>query len=90
MHGRDVSARHRVCDRAGVKPTDYRIVVEGELGSRYAPTFEPMQLVAHDGRTEIVGRIEDDAALRGIIDAVAALGLSLVSVTPVRAPDDDR
>ena len=46
-----------------------------------------MQLVARDGETEIVGRVEDDAELQGIIDAVAALGLSLVSVTPVRAPD---
>jgi hypothetical protein len=46
--------------------------------------FEPMQLVAHDGATEIVGRVEDDADLQGLIDTVAALGLSLVSVTPVK------
>jgi hypothetical protein len=59
-------------------------VVEGELGSRYAAAFEPMQLVAHDGATEIVGRVEDDAELQGLIDTVAALGLSLVSVTPVK------
>jgi len=71
-----------------VKPTDYRVVVEGELGPRYAAAFEPMQLVSRDGKTEIVGRVEDDAALQGIIDAVAALGLSLVSVTPV-TPDTD-
>ena len=71
-----------------MKPTDYRVVVEGELGPRYAAAFEPMQLVARDGKTEIVGRVEDDAALQGIIDAVAALGLSLVSVTPV-TPDTD-
>jgi hypothetical protein len=67
-----------------VKPTNYCIVVEGELGPRYAVSFEPMQLVAHDGTTEIVGLIEDDAALQGLIDTVSALGLSLVSVTPIR------
>ena len=55
----------------------------GELGSRYAATFEPMQLVTRNGETEIVGRVEDDAELQGILETVAALGLSLVSVTPV-------
>ena len=67
-----------------MKPTDYCIVVEGELGPRYAVSFEPMQLVAHNGTTEIVGLVEDDAALQGLIDTVSALGLSLVSVTPIR------
>jgi hypothetical protein len=67
----------------GVKPRDYCIVVEGELGSRYAAAFGQMQLHAYDGTTEITGRITDDAELRGLLDEVAELGLSLVSVTPV-------
>jgi hypothetical protein len=71
-----------------LKPTDYRIVVTGELGSRYAASFEPMRLVPHAGMTEIVGRIEDDAQLTGLLDTVAALGLSLVSVAPTAANDD--
>jgi hypothetical protein len=58
-------------------------VITGELGSRYAASFEPMQLVAGDGMTAIVGWIEDDAQLTGLLDTVAALGLSLVSVAPV-------
>jgi len=66
-----------------VNPTTYRIVVEGELGARYAASFEPMQLIARDGATEIVGRVEDDAELQGLIDTLVALGLFLVSVTPV-------
>jgi len=72
-----------------LQPTDYRIVVMGELGSRYAASFEPMELVASDGRTEIVGRVEDDAELQGLLGTVAALGLSLVSVTPVTSTDGD-
>lgn len=67
-----------------MKPTNYSIVVEGELGPRYGASFAPMQLVAHDGTTEIVGLIEDDAALQGLIDTVSALGLSLISVTPIQ------
>ena len=73
----------RACDGDGVKASDYCIVVEGELGPRYAAAFEPMLLNAHDGTTEITGRIQDDAELRGLLDELAELGLSLVSVTPV-------
>jgi hypothetical protein len=71
------------CKRGGVKPTDYCIVVEGELGPRYAAAFESMRLDASNGTTEIRGRIEDEAELQGVLDSVAALGLSLVSVTPI-------
>jgi hypothetical protein len=66
-----------------VKPTRYCIVVTGELGSRYAEKFRPMELTSRDGTTKIVGRVEDEAELQGLLDTVAALGLSLVSVTPV-------
>jgi hypothetical protein len=66
-----------------VKPTSYSIVVEGELSPRYAAAFDSMQLEAGNGTTAIVGLVEDDAELRGLLDAVAELGLSLVSVTPV-------
>jgi hypothetical protein len=70
-----------------VKPSTYRIVVEGELGSsRYSAAFAEMQLDAGDGTTEIVGMVEDDAALQGLLDTVNALGLSLVSVTPLEVP----
>lgn len=67
----------------GVKASNYRIVVEGELGPRYAAAFASMRLDARDGATAITGRIKDDAELRGLLDEVSELGLSLVSVTPV-------
>ena len=70
-----------------MKPSAYRIVVEGELGSpRYAAAFAEMRLEAGKGTTEIVGMVEDDAELQGLLDTVHALGLSLVSVTPVGEP----
>jgi len=68
-----------------VKPSVYCIVVESELGPRYVAAFDSMQLEPRNGTTEIVGRVEDEAELRGLLDTVAALGLSLVSVTPVGA-----
>jgi hypothetical protein len=69
-----------------VRPTEYRIVVTGELGPRYAVRFEPMHLTTRNGETEIVGRVEDDAELQGILETIAALGLSLVSVGPSQDP----
>ena len=79
----DPSTGHSWCHRARVKPTEYRIIVTGELGSRYAAAFEPLQLVARNGETEIVGTVQDDAEIQGLLATVASLGLSLVSVTPV-------
>jgi hypothetical protein len=63
-----------------VKPSEYRIVVTGELGPRFAARFEPMHLTTRDGETEIYGRVEDDAELQGILETIAVLGLSLVSL----------
>ena len=42
-----------------------------------------MRLRAANGNTEIVGKVEDQAELQGLLDTVSALGLSLVSVTPL-------
>ena len=82
-------SRRFSCDRGvELKPSDYRIVVTGELGRAYAASFEPMRLVPRDGMTEIVGWIEDDAQLTGLLDTVAALGLSLVSVSPVTPTEE--
>jgi hypothetical protein len=60
----------------------YRLVVEGELGPRYASAFDEMDLEAGDGRTVIAGDVTDQAHLQGLIDRIARLGLNLVSVTP--------
>ncbi len=70
-------------------PRTYRIEVEGELGPRYAAAFDTMRLEVTDGSTMIVGRVQDQAHLKGLLDAIAALGLALVSVTPEQ-PDADR
>jgi hypothetical protein len=69
-----------------VKPTSYSIVVEGELSQRYANAFDAMQLETRHGTTTIVGLVQDEAELRGLLDTVSELGLALVSVTPVAAP----
>ena len=66
-----------------MSPTNYQIVVKGELGVRYASAFEGMTISAHDGITEITGQITDPAHLQGLLERIAGLGLTLHSVTPL-------
>ena len=61
----------------------YRIVIEGELGPRYASAFDGMTLRAHDGETEITGPIIDPSALQGLLERIAGLGLTLHSIAPL-------
>jgi hypothetical protein len=64
-------------------PTRYRIVVDGELGPRYASAFDGMTLRAHDGETDITGPIIDQSHLQGLLARIASLGLKLHSLTPL-------
>jgi hypothetical protein len=70
-----------------VAPRSYTLIVEGELGPKYASAFPGMRLESGNGQTRITGRVEDQAQLHGILDAVAAYNLALVSVTPNEARD---
>lgn len=65
----------------------YRLVVEGELGPRYASAFEGMTILARGGRTEITGAIIDQSHMQGLLERVSSLGLRLSSVTPVGSVD---
>ena len=65
----------------------YRLVVEGELGPRYASAFDGMTLLAHDGRTDIVGPIVDPAHLHGLLERIAGLGLTVQSLNPLDTED---
>jgi hypothetical protein len=68
-------------------PHRYRIVIEGELGPRYASAFDGMTVRAHDGETEIVGPIIDQSHLQGLLGRIAGLGLTLHSVNPLESVD---
>jgi hypothetical protein len=62
----------------------YEIVVKGELGPTVAIAFEGMRLECREGETAIVGEVEDQAQLSGLLQRVAELGLDLVSVERIR------
>jgi hypothetical protein len=63
----------------------YRVVVEGELGARYASAFEGMAICAHDGITEITGPLIDPSHIHALIDRICDLGLTLLSLAPLNA-----
>jgi hypothetical protein len=69
-------------------PHEYRLIVKGELGPRYASAFAGMTTTAHDGITEIAGPINDPSHLQGVLDRIASLGLTLHTVTPIHTDDD--
>ena len=59
----------------------YSLIVDGELGPRYASAFEGMAISAHDGLTEIDGPVIDSSQLLGLLERIAGLGLTLRSLT---------
>ena len=65
----------------------YRLVIEGELGPRYAAAFEEMTVRAHDGETDIIGPITDSSHLHGLLERIASLGLRLHSLVPLEGED---
>ena len=60
-----------------------RLVVNGELGPRYASAFTGMTVSAASGKTEITGAIIDQSHLQGLLERISDLGLTLYSVTPL-------
>jgi hypothetical protein len=78
-------------------PTKYEIVVRGELGERFASAFGGMTIHAEGRETHIIGEVVDQSQLHGLLDRIRALGIELISVTPLsekpqgpasRAPPD--
>jgi hypothetical protein len=58
----------------------YRLEAEGELSDQLSRFFEGMTLTRDHGNTVIVGPVRDQAELSGLLQRVADLGLTLVSV----------
>jgi hypothetical protein len=67
----------------------YRVVVNGELGPRYAAAFAEMTVSANDGVTDIRGQITGPAHLQGLLDRIAALGLTLHSLAPLETENGE-
>jgi hypothetical protein len=59
----------------------YRIRLQGRLDARWATWFDEMQLSSdEDGTTVLQGRVQDQAALHGLLAKIRDMGLPLLSV----------
>jgi len=66
----------------------YTVVVAGQLGPRFAGAFEGMAVTVTNGDTEIAGLVADRAQLRGLLDRIDDLGLTLIAVRSVSVGAD--
>ena len=64
----------------------YRIVVRGELDSRFAYLFNGMQMERVEGTTVLTGSVLDQAQLHGYIERFEELGLELLNVEQLGEP----
>jgi len=66
------------------KPNTYEIRIEGLIDDLWTEWFNGMT-ITHDGNLEtiLVGELQDQSALHGVLDRIRDLGLNLISVRRV-------
>ncbi len=67
-------------------PTIYRIVVRGDVGPRFTRVFDTFAVERAEGTSTLVGPIRDQAELKGILDLLCGLNLTILSVRARRVP----
>jgi hypothetical protein len=60
-----------------MSPLRHRVVVDGELGSRYTSAYDAMTVSACNGTLEITGPVNDSSHGRGLLERIAGLGPSV-------------
>ena len=61
----------------------YRITVRGNLTERLASAFDGVRVEAGSGTTALLGEIQDQAELYGLLNRLRDFGLDLVRVEEV-------
>ena len=68
--------------------TRYRIKIRGQLDPRWQDWFDGLTITpTGSGNTLLSGVIVDQAALHGVFKKIRNLGLTIVSVKPLRKGD---
>lgn len=74
-----------------VRLVQYEIRVDGHLGARWAAWFDGLAITSeNDGTTVLRGSVVDQAALHGLLQRLAGIGIPLISLTPVEDPIPER
>jgi hypothetical protein len=58
----------------------YRVTVRGRVTERLAAAFDGLRIEAGEGTTALVGEVQDQAALYGLLNRLRDFGLDLVQV----------
>ncbi len=61
-------------------PTIYRINVRGDVGPRFTRVFDTFTVERAEGTSTLLGPVRDQAELKGILDLLCALNLTILSV----------
>jgi hypothetical protein len=64
-------------------PLRYRVTVRGTITERFASAFDGMRAEPGLGTTVLVGPVQDQAALFGLLNRLRDLGVDLVAVEQV-------
>ncbi len=75
-------------------PATYRIVVPGTVSEDWHGRLAGMEVTTSsqetgEPQTILLGRLRDQAALRGLLETLYALHLPILAVTKVDGPDKD-
>ena len=82
-----MSDKHDPQANANSTPT-YQIRLQGHLDQQWSDWFEGLAIEPQEnGETLLTGPVVDQPALHGLLKKVRDLGLPLLSVTRVAAPD---
>ncbi|HNT76497.1 MAG TPA: hypothetical protein PKH77_15910 [Anaerolineae bacterium] len=69
-------------------PVVYQLKLQGHLGAEWAEWFGGLTIAPEeDGITLITGPVRDQAALFGLLKKVRDLGLTLISVNPIKTSE---
>jgi hypothetical protein len=73
-----------------VSPTVFEIKVEGLVDDLWAEWFNGMAITyVNNAETILVGELQDQSALHGVLDRIRDLGLNLISVRRIDGDPSD-
>jgi len=74
--------------RRGQVPARYELRIDGHIDDHWTTWFDNLTLTHEsDGTTTLRGLVPDQAALHGLLAKVRDLGVTLISVEVIDAPD---
>ncbi|PKO12845.1 MAG: hypothetical protein CVU39_22165 [Chloroflexi bacterium HGW-Chloroflexi-10] len=69
-------------------PASYKILVKAGLNPDWVTWFDGFEIQkTAEGNSFLVGRVEDQAALFGLINKICNLGLTLISLNRLEEPE---